>query len=156
VAGSIPVETFRSSMLTVLEEIFEQVHGYLLDEGTSLFETLADVTAEEASRPISSNCAPLAAQINHVRFYIDVLNEGARTGFEQKVDWESSWKVRTVDDAEWGELIERLRGAYRETRTFIQTFDDWDERFVGGALAILAHCAYHLGEIRQGLGVLRG
>jgi hypothetical protein len=26
---------------------------------------------------------------------------------------------------------------------------------MGGAIAIIAHCAYHLGEIRQGIGVIR-
>jgi hypothetical protein len=155
-SGSIPVEAFRNSFLIVLEELFEQVHGYLLDRETSMFETLATVTAEEASRPISSNCACLAAQVNHVRFYIDVINEGAKTGTEIKADWDGSWLVGPVEDAEWWDLVERLRGAYQETRAFVQAVDSWDENFLGGALAILAHCAYHLGEIRQGLGVLRG
>lgn len=155
-AGSISVETFRGGLLTIFEEIFERVHGYLLDPGTSLFETLADVSAIEASRPISKNCASLAAQVNHVRFYIDVINEGARTGTETKPDWDGSWLVGPVNDAEWQDLIDRLRVAYQETRDFMQTFDGWDESFVGGAFALLAHCAYHLGEIRQGLGVLRG
>ena len=77
--------------MIVLEEVFEQVHGYLLDPGTSLFETLATVSAEEASRPISLNCACIAAQVNHIRFYIDVINEGARTGTEIKADWDGSW-----------------------------------------------------------------
>ncbi len=155
-AGSIPAETFRNSVLIILEEIFEQVHGYLLDKETSIFETLATVTAEEASRTISSNCASLAAQVNHVRFYIDLINEGARTGKEIDADWDGSWLIGAVDDAQWRALIDRLDGAYRETRSFIQTVDGWDENFVGGALAILAHCAYHLGEVRQGLGVPRG
>jgi hypothetical protein len=29
-------------------------------------------------------------------------------------------------------------------------------RFIGGAFAMVGPCAYHLGEIRQGLNVLRG
>jgi hypothetical protein len=155
-SATIPIEAFRQSFAIVFEEIFEQVHGYLLDKGTSMFETLESVSAEEASRPISANCACLAAQVNHVRFYIDVLNEGARTGTQIKADWDGSWLVGPVDEVEWQRLIDRLRAAYDETCEFVKRFDGWDERFLGGALALLAHCAYHLGEIRQGLGVLRG
>ncbi len=38
----------------MFDETFEQVQGMYLDKGTSLFETLATVTAEEASRPVSA------------------------------------------------------------------------------------------------------
>lgn len=155
-AGTIPVGDFRGGLLTVLEEIFERVHGYLLDSGTSLFETLATVSAEEASRPISTHSANLAAQVNHVRFYLDVLMEGARTGEPKPADWDASWRVGAVTDEEWRDLIERLRATYGQLREFADTFDGWDARFVGGAFALVGHCAYHLGEIRQGLGVLRG
>jgi hypothetical protein len=154
--GNIPVEAFRGGLLVILEEVFERVHGYLLDPGTSLFETLASISAEEASRPICANCASLAAQVNHVRFYIDVMIEGARTGEQKPADWAASWQVGSVTDDEWRELVERLRAAYQQVRGFAHAFDAWDERFVGGAFALVGHCAYHLGEIRQGLGVLRG
>jgi hypothetical protein len=154
--SSIALDDFRSSFLIVLEEIFSEVHGYLLDGGTSLFETLAGVTAEEASRAISANCACIAAQVNHTRFYLDVLNEGARTGTEIQADWDGSWLVGPVDDDEWKKLVDGLRTAYEEVRDFVQHHESWDQRFLGGAFAILAHCAYHLGEMRQGLGVLRG
>lgn len=75
-AGVIMTEAYRNSLLTALDELFERVHGFLLDPKTSLFETLATVSAEEASRPIAANCVPLAAQVNHLRFSIDVMMEG--------------------------------------------------------------------------------
>ncbi len=155
--GAIPVEAYRSGLLTVLEEVFETSRGYLLDPETSLFETLASVSAEEASRPVHANGANLAAQVNHLRFYIDVMmTEGARTGEQRPADWASSWRVGVVTEDEWHELVERLRAAYGQVRAFAGSFEDWDARFVGGAFALVGHCAYHLGEIRQGLGVLRG
>jgi hypothetical protein len=152
----IAVEDFRSGLLTVLEEIFENVHGYMLDKGTSLFETLASVSAEEASKPISSQCAPLSAQVNHTRFYIDALFQGLASGWEQKFDWAGSWQVGEVTEEEWQDLIARLRAAYVQVQEFAKSFDDWNADFIGGAFALVGHCAYHLGEIRQGLGVLRG
>jgi hypothetical protein len=151
----IQIADFRTGLLTILEEVFERVHGYLLDPETSLFETLATVTAEEASRPISANCACLAAQVNHVRFYIDVLQESVRTGTQVKADWEASWQIGSVTEEEWQDLIARLRAAYQDVRAFVETFDRWDADFIGGAFGLVGHCAYHLGEIRQGLGVLR-
>ena len=45
----------------------------------------------------------------------------------------------------------RFGGIYQNVRTFACTFDRWDAQFVGSAFALLGHCAYHLGEIRQGL-----
>ena len=35
--------------LRLLNETFDNVQGYYLDKGTSLFETLATISAEEAS-----------------------------------------------------------------------------------------------------------
>lgn len=154
-SDTIAVGDFRCGLLTVLEEIFERVHGYVLDPGTSLFETLATISAEEASRPISAHSATLAAQVNHARFYLDVLMQGAQGGERRSVDWESSWRVGAVTGEEWRDLVERLRDTYGELRQFASTFDGWDARFIGGAFAMVGHCAYHLGEIRQGLGVLR-
>jgi hypothetical protein len=146
----IPVEAFRRAVLMLLEEVMSQVNGYVLDKGDSMFETLATVTAEEASIPVSKQSANLAAQVNHVRFYIDaVINR------EENADWDGSWKVGAVNDAEWKDLIDRLRVATDKVRAFTETFDKWDERYMGGAIAIIAHCAYHLGEIRQGIGVIR-
>jgi hypothetical protein len=152
----IPLASFRTGLSTVLDEIFEHVHGYLLDPNTSLFETLATVSAEEASRPISKNCACLAAQVNHTRYYLDLIVESARSGEYVKGDWPASWRVGPVTDAEWQDLIARLRATYQEIKTFAETNDHWEPHFVGGAFALVGHCAYHLGEIRQGLGVLRG
>ena len=39
-------------LFDVLDEAFVTHHGIFLDEGTSLFETLETITAEEASIPV--------------------------------------------------------------------------------------------------------
>ena len=147
-------DAFRQALLEVLEELFENVHGYMLDEGTSFFETLATVSAEEASRPVSPLSASIAAQVNHTRFYIDGLLDVVRTGEYVRLDWDSSWQVGPVDDAEWQNLIERLRAAYGQLQELARGFNQWDARTIGGAFALVGHCAYHLGEVRQGLGVV--
>ncbi len=147
---------FRQGLTSILRELFEEVNGYALDRGTSFFETLATVSAAEASKPVAPGIATIAAQVNHTRFYIDSLLEFLRSGPPaEQVDWAGSWQIEAVSEAEWEELITGLRRAYEELLIVATNFDSWDPQSIGGAFALVAHSAYHLGEVRQGLGVLR-
>src|SRR4051812_7860376 len=110
-ANTVPVEAIRIALATLFEEIMEQVNGYVLDKGTSMFETLATITAEEASRPVSRQSATLAAQVNHVRFYMESI-----LAMQENADWESSWQVEAVTEAEWQDLIAGLRAVTEQVR----------------------------------------
>lgn len=152
----LPVERLTFTLFGLLTETFEQVHGIFLDKGTSLFETLDSITAAQASRATSDRCATLAAQVNHVRFYIDVLEEYMLQTRAEPADWESSWQVGEVTETEWAALKQALRESYTRVRATMEGFDSWDnDHRVGGAVAIIVHTAHHLGEIRQMLCVLR-
>jgi len=69
----IQSEHFKQALYAILDETFDDVKGIYLDKGTSMFETLATVSAEEASIPVGGKCATLAAQVKHTAFYLDVL-----------------------------------------------------------------------------------
>jgi len=158
VSNTIPVDVFRSSLLATLDEAFISAPNdwsLFTDKGTSLFETLVSIDAATASRVFSSRASNIAAQVNHIRFYLDVLMNGVKTGFQEKADWEGSWKIGEVTEEEWQELVTRLRTTYQEVRTFAETNDNWNANVVGGAFGIAAHTAYHLGEIRQALAALQ-
>jgi hypothetical protein len=148
---NISSQQFTNELLFLLSETFESVHGVYLDRGSSLLETLAEITAEEASAPVGGRCASIAAQVTHVCFYLDVLDRFLKTGQNETVDWGEVWRtVCEVTPEAWAALQERLRQAYLRLRESVQTYDRWDgEHSIGGALGILAHTAYHLGEIRQ-------
>lgn len=148
---------FTAVLFGLLEETFEKVNGYYLDRGTSLFETLADISAEEASRPVSATCASLAAQVDHVRFYIEVLEKHILAQPVGKVDWGEIWRtVEAVTPEEWEAIQERLRRAYQRVLAIFHGFETWEgENDIDGALSILVHTAYHLGEIRQALCVIK-
>ena len=47
----IQTEHFTKALYGLLDETFDNVQGYYLDKGTSMFETLAAISAEEASMP---------------------------------------------------------------------------------------------------------
>jgi hypothetical protein len=145
-------------LFDVLDEAFVTHHGIFLDEGTSLFETLETITAEEASIPVGGNCATLAAQVAHVNFYLEVLEDYILKKDRGKVDWGDIWRrVNQVSPEEWTAYQEQLKETYRRFISMLQSVEDWsDERPFGGALAIAVHTAYHLGEIRQAMCVVKG
>lgn len=151
----IPVERLTLTLFGFLTETFEKVQGIFLDKGTSLFETLEGISAEQASRATGGRCATLAAQVNHIRFYLDVLEQYMLQTINAPVDWQSSWQVGAVTGEEWNALRQSLRDSYTRVRSTMEGFDSWDDDHrVGGAFAIVVHTAHHLGEIRQMLCVL--
>ncbi len=154
---SISPENFTNNIFAVLEETFENHHGVYLDKGTSLFETLNMISAGTASRPVSANCASLAAQVTHIIFYLEVLEKLMQHQETGKVDWSDIWnRVEAVTDDEWEALKQQLKQTYQRISNMMHAIDDWnDDDRVGGAVAIIVHTAYHLGEIRQALCTIR-
>ena len=152
----IALELFTGELFPLLEETFERVHGIYLDKGTSLFETLDTITAEEASRPVSARCASIAGQVEHVRFYLHILQQYMQQKEVGKVDWAASWYLKTVTPEEWEALKQRLKLTYQGLTALVKSLETWQgENELGGALAIVVHTAYHLGEIRQALCTIK-
>ncbi|MEM7124684.1 MAG: VOC family protein [Chloroflexota bacterium] len=153
----IEVDHFSDVLYTLLDETFDNVQGIYLDKGTSMFETLATISAEEASIPVGGKCATLAAQVKHVTFYLDVLEEVVRTQQYVQPDWDKIWRETTaVTPKEWDAIQTSLRDSYDRIKKLIADTPEWPtSRHIGGAIGIIAHTAYHLGEIRQALCVLK-
>lgn len=154
---TIANQHFIEALLVVLDETFDNVRGIYLDQGTSLFETLAGITAEEASIPVGGQCATLAAQVKHVAFYLNVVDQSVRAPNSLEVDWNEIWRtVSGVTPEEWVAIQDELRASYRRIVALINDTPDWNNmRAVGGAVGVVAHTAYHLGEIRQALCSIR-
>lgn len=145
-------QTVRRDLLDFFTETFEQVKGIYLDRNTSLFETLATISAEDASKPVSPTCATLAAQVAHVRFYVDVLEQYLNDDPPEKVDWGEVWRtVSTVTPEQWEVSKAELRASYDRVRALVESFEQIDGDRFGNTVAIIVHSAYHLGEIRQAL-----
>jgi hypothetical protein len=155
--ATIAQATFTTELFDILDETFETHHGIFLDKGTSLFDTLAQVSAAQASQPVSGRCATLAAQVAHVTFYLEVLERYITTGSTGQVDWGEIWRtVGAVTPEEWAGLNGALRETYARVQAMLRALESWDDaRPIGGALAIVVHSAYHLGEIRQALCTFR-
>lgn len=152
----IKPEDFTSNLFALLDETFENHHGIYLDKDTSLFQTLETVSAKEASIPVGGKCASLAAQVAHVTFYMDVLFRYIVHNDRSRVDWGEVWRtVEKVTPEEWEQTKNKLRDSYGRIEKMFRENPVWNEDSIGGAMAIVAHTAYHLGEIRQALCVLK-
>ncbi|MFZ0543966.1 MAG: hypothetical protein WAM60_00915 [Candidatus Promineifilaceae bacterium] len=156
-SDQINTKEFKKALFSLLDETFDNVQGYFLDGGTSMFETLGTISAEEASIPVGGKCATLAAQVKHVAFYLDVAEKSLRTHQYERNDWGKIWRETSgVTAEEWESIKTSLRESYDRIKALIEDKEDWpDEQTIGGAIAAIVHTAYHLGEIRQALCTLK-
>jgi hypothetical protein len=150
-------QDFANNLFLLMEETFEaKPHGIYLDDRTSLLETLETVSAEEASIRVGGKCASLAAQVAHVTFFIEAFERHALQGDNTPPDWGLIWRtVEKVTPEEWEEYKRKLKEAYLRMDRLFHENPIWNEVNIGGALSILVHTAYHLGEIRQALCTLK-
>lgn len=145
-----------NSLFALLDETFKNTHGIYLDKNTSLFQTLETVTSEEASIPVGGKCASLAAQVAHVTFYLEVLERYIFKNDTSRVDWGKIWRMmEKVTPEEWEAYKENLELTYRRLDTALHENETWNEDTIGGAMGIVVHTAYHLGELRQVLCKLK-
>lgn len=156
-SAQIQTEHFTNALYALLDETFDNVQGFYLDKGTSMFETLATISAEEASIPVGGKCATLAAQVKHTAYYLDLLEQGVRTGQFAQGEWETIWReTKGVTPEEWQAIQAALRESYNQIKALISETTEWsNEQMIGGAIAPIVHTAYHLGEIRQALCVVK-
>ncbi len=156
-SNKIEQEFITQDLFDVLDEAFVTHHGIFLDKGDSLFETLETITAAEASIPVGGKCATLAAQVAHVNFYLEVLEDYILKKERDNVDWGDIWRrVNKVSTEEWKAYQDQLKETYQRIISMLQNLEDWnDERPIGGTLAIAIHTAYHLGEIRQAMCIVK-
>jgi hypothetical protein len=151
-------EDFKNNLFAFMDETFgAKPHGSIfLDQGTSLFETLETVSAQEASIPVGGKCASLAAQVAHIIFYIESFERYALQGDNSPRDWGYIWRtVEKVTPEEWEDYKRKLKDAHLRMDKLFHENQVWDEDNIGGALSIVVHTAYHLGEIRQALCTLK-
>lgn len=152
----IPEQDFKNNLFVLLDEVFENHHGIFLDKGTSLFPTLETVSAPEASIPVGGKCASLAAQVAHVTYYLEVLERLVVYNDQTPADWGYIWRtVEKVSPDQWDEYRQKLRDAYQRIKKMFEDNPVWNDDSIGGAMAIVVHTAYHLGEIRQALCTLK-
>jgi hypothetical protein len=120
--------------------------------------TLKSLSAEAASRPASpGDPLTVASHAEHLRFSLSLANRAAKGENPYKdALWSESWKQRSVSEAEWRALLAALRREYEDFRSAIASGDMWkDEDTLTGTFGLICHGAWHLGAIRQALGLVK-
>src|SRR6476659_30589 len=107
-------QDFANNLFLFMEETFEaKNHGIYLDQGTSLFESLENVSADEASTVVAENCASLAAKVAHMIFFIESFERFALQGDNSPRDWGLIWRtVEKVTPNKWEDYKRKLTDAY--------------------------------------------
>lgn len=150
---STPV--LRRQLEALLREALEgprEAWSYFTDHGASagLLGTIGERSAGEVNRPGEGGTASVAAHIHHVAFGMEASVAFIR-GDRTPRDWKESWISTPVDEARWREIRERLKEAYQDLLRTLREADLSSDEAFGGALAAVAHVAYHLGAVRQRL-----
>jgi len=125
--------------------------GVVLNTGDGgLLRSLDKLSAGEASEAVHGG-ATIAAHAQHVRYGLSLMNRWAAEGGNPFADatWDAAWRLSTVDDAEWQEIRDGLRGETERWQQALRTPREVTNIELTGMIGSVAHLAYHLGAIRQ-------
>jgi len=132
--------------------------GVVLNTGDGgLLRSLDKLSAGEASEAVHGG-ATIAAHAQHVRYGLSLMNRWAAEGGNPFADatWDAAWRLSTVDDAEWQEIRDGLRGEAERWQQALRTPREVTNIELTGMIGSVAHLAYHLGAIRQIATAARG
>ncbi|PKL08181.1 MAG: hypothetical protein CVV51_10265 [Spirochaetae bacterium HGW-Spirochaetae-7] len=127
------------------------------ESACGILGTLEKLSAVEASKPFGpGDAAGAATHAGHLLFSLDLANRALRgENVHATAVWKDSWKYHAVDETTWRKLLADLRVQYASFRQAIETGLPWaDDMGMTGVFGQLAHGAWHLGAIRQGLGLI--
>lgn len=152
---SLDAPMFQSSISQLVGELTggpTDQFAFVLGNGDpGLLGTLENISAETASRSSSPKIHTIAGHANHLRFCLEVLNSWAHGDDNAfaTADWPSSWAVTAVSADQWASLIEDLRTECERWQALSLDDREWDAIAVSGAIASVAHLAYHMAAIRH-------
>jgi hypothetical protein len=146
---------FQAAVSKLLVELFDGPPGqeaFMLNPGDSgMLRELDSIDAKTASARPMPGRTTIAAHVDHVHYGFSLMNRWI-AGEENPwatADWEASWKRGQVTEAEWESLRARLRQEVQSWQRAVGGKENWDGMSAAGAIASVAHSAYHVGAIRQ-------
>jgi len=147
-----------TDIATALSRVFSELTdgprhklGVVLNTGDGgLLRSLDKLSAGEASEAVHGGAA-IAAHAQHVRYGLSLMNRWAAEGGNPFADatWDAAWRLSTVNDAEWQEIRDGLRGEAERWQQALRTPREVTNIELTGLIGSVAHLAYHLGAIRQ-------
>jgi len=148
------VADYRKDIVMLFRECIEgmpegQNYTWFVQGREAIFDALAKVTAEGASRRHGPNSNSIGAHLNHVRYFLFLFSADVNRDKSVIADWEGSWTKQVFSEDEWRQLGADLKSEYAKVIGWLDSHDEWgDEDGVTGKIAVLPHAAYHLGAVR--------
>jgi hypothetical protein len=86
------------------------------------------------------------------------MNRWARDGSNPFADaaWDEAWKTGAVDDGQWADIRDGLRGEARRWLQILGSSRSVARVELNGMIGSIVHLAYHLGAMRQIAAGARG
>ena len=127
------------------------------DPDSGILGTLEKLSAADASARLTpGDGASAASHASHLRYALHLANRAMKGENPYRdADWSGSWMVSVVDEKAWAELKAGLRAEFETLRAAISNPTVWSsDTRVFGMIGNIAHSAWHLGALRQGLGLI--
>lgn len=158
--GIVNAELLSRGVALLLDEAFAGPSGggsWFTDEDpdSGILGTLEHLSAAEASVPLTAgDAATAASHASHLRYALSLANRAMKGENPYRdADWKDSWATATVSEATWKELRDSLRLEFEALKKAISDPGVWSsDKRVFGMIGNIAHAAWHLGALRQGLG----
>jgi hypothetical protein len=141
-----------TSLKTLMAETFgvsDSPDNYMLESGhAGLMGTVNALSAATASAALTPDEPTIASHCGHILFLLSFFS-AYEHGQTPEADWPGSWSTRVVDEAGWAALRAQLQSTYDAVVARFTPDSPWPEPRVGAAILLLAHSAYHVGQVRQ-------
>ncbi|PKL05673.1 MAG: hypothetical protein CVV53_08295 [Spirochaetae bacterium HGW-Spirochaetae-9] len=160
--GIVNSELLSRGVALLLNEAFAGPSGggsWFTDEDpdSGVLGTLESLTAAEASVPLTAgDAATAASHASHLRYALHLANRAMKGENPYRdADWQGSWSTTTVSDTTWRELKDALKLEFETLKAAISDPAVWSsDKRVFGMMGNIAHSAWHLGALRQALGLV--
>ena len=152
-------ERVIEELLYSLDECFEgegQDGGIFLEpEDPGLFSILNALDAREASMLVSG--MSIVSHVHHllVALYVFIKRVNGDKDFLQ-VDWNTSWRERSVNEAEWARMKKELADLREEAVSAARTCKAGYDKHIRLVMGLLTHTVFHLGIIRVKFDMAKG
>lgn len=150
------------SLATLFSELVDGANttggAYVLNSGDAgLLRSLDKLPAADASQSMHGG-ATMAAHAQHLRYGLSLMNRWAREGGNPFADatWDEAWKIGAVDEAQWADIRDGLRGEARRWIEILESPRSVALVELNGMIGSIVHLAYHLGAMRQMAARARG
>lgn len=155
--GSLPISAITKACNVMINEAFagppDPNSTWFIDNepDSGILGNISKLSAAEASQSVDGSGksgSTIASNVEHLRWSMAFFNAELR-GEPYSHNWSESWQWNSTDEAAWNRLRSDLRAEFEKARSAVQEIQDLPEPLLLSLLATVAHCAFHLGLIRQ-------